>query len=167
MAGKAIVGVEEMAGKLKAALDARRDESVVIMARTGAIATDGLQAVLDRMALYREIGADLLFVEAPTDLEQLRRMPAELDGPCMGNLIDGGGTPILPAAKFQAMDYAACAMPVTATHVIVKALHAFYADLLANGDLREAMHHGVGFAAYTEQGYLDAARSLASGMPAQ
>ena len=65
MAGKAVVAVDEMAGKLKAALDSRQEESVMIMARTDAIATDGLQAALDRMALYCEIGADILFVEAP------------------------------------------------------------------------------------------------------
>ena len=172
MAGKAVVAVDEMAGKLKAALDSRQDETVMIMARTDAIATDGFQAALDRMALYREIGADILFVEAPTDLDQLRRIPAELDGPCLVNLIDGGATPILAAAEFQDMGYAACVMPVTATHVVVKALKAYYGDLLANGDLREAMHHGIGFAAYTdlvglpqqrasEQAYLDDARALA------
>ena len=171
MAGKAVVGVEEMAGKLKAALDSRQDETVMIMARTDAIATDGFQAALDRMSLYREIGADILFVEAPTDLDQLRRIPAELDGPCVVNLIDGGATPVLSASEFQDMGYAACVMPVTATHVIVKALKAYYGDLLENGDLRDAMHHGVGFAAYTElvglsrqraaeQAYLDAAQAL-------
>jgi len=170
MAGKAIIGVEEMAGKLKAALDARQGDTL-IMARTDAIATDGFQEALDRMALYREIGVDILFVEAPTDLEQVRRIPKELNGPCMLNLIDGGATPLLSAAECQDMGYAACAMPVAATHVVVKALQAFYGDLMKNGDLRDAMDHGVGFQAYTdlvglpeqraaEQFYLDQARAL-------
>ncbi|MGR3815285.1 MAG: isocitrate lyase/PEP mutase family protein [Cognatishimia activa] len=174
MAGKAIVGVEEMAGKLKAALDARQSDTM-IMARTDAIATDGFQEAMDRMALYREIGADILFVEAPTDLDQLRRIPKELDGPCMVNQIDGGVTPILSAAEAQDMGYAASAMPVTATHAVMKALQGFYADLMENGDLRDAMHHGLGFEAYTdlvglpqqretEQAYLDQARAFAEGM---
>lgn len=178
MAGKEIVSVEDMAGKLKAALDSRQDETILIMARTDAVATDGIQAALDRMALYREIGVDLLFVEAPTNLEQLQRIPAELDGPCIVNLIDGGATPILSAAEFQEMGYAACVMPVTATHVVLKALQSFYRDLLKNGDLREALHHGSGFAAYTEfvglpqqrateQAYLDAARTLATKVAAE
>ncbi|MEX0339940.1 MAG: oxaloacetate decarboxylase [Arenibacterium sp.] len=178
MAGKAIVGVEEMAGKLKAALDARADESVMIMARTDAIATDGFQAALDRMALYREIGVDILFIEAPTSIEQLQRIPVELDGPCMVNLIDGGATPILSASEFQDMGFSACVMPVTASHVVVKALRAFYVDLLKNGDLREAMDHGIGFADYTdfvglreqresEQAYLDAARGIAAKVAAE
>ena len=174
MAGKAIIGIEEMAGKLKAALDARQGDTM-IMARTDAIATDGLQEALDRMALYHEIGVDILFIEAPTDLGQLRRIPKELTGLCMVNLIDGGATPLLSAAEFQDMGYAACAMPVAATHTVVKALQAFYRDLLKNGDLRDAMHHGIGFQAYTdlvglpqqrvmEQAYLDEARALTEGM---
>ena len=88
----------------------------------------------------------------------------------MVNLIEGGLTPLLSAAEFQELGYAACAMPVTATHAIVKAQEAFFSDLLKNGDLREAMHHGVGFQAYTdlvglpeqrsaEQAYLDQARA--------
>ncbi|MGB0662128.1 MAG: isocitrate lyase/PEP mutase family protein [Mangrovicoccus sp.] len=174
MAGKAIISIEEMAGKLKAALDARQGDTM-IMARTDAIATDGLQEALDRMALYHEIGVDILFIEAPTDLDQLRRIPEELTGHCMVNLIDGGATPLLSAAEFQDMGYAACAMPVAATHTVVKALQAFYRDLLKNGDLRDAMHHGIGFQAYTdlvglpqqrvmEQAYLDEARALTEGM---
>ena len=174
MAGKAIISIEEMAGKLKAALDARQGDTM-IMARTDAIATDGLQEALDRMALYHEIGVDILFIEAPTDLSQIRRIPKELAGLCMVNLIDGGATPLLSAAEFQDMGYAACAMPVAATHTVVKALQAFYRDLLKNGDLRDAMHHGIGFQAYTdlvglpqqrvmEQAYLDEARALTEGM---
>ena len=174
MAGKATIGIEEMAGKLKAALDARQGDTM-IMARTDAIATDGLQEALDRMALYHEIGVDILFIEAPTDLDQLRRIPEQLTGHCMVNLIDGGATPLLSAAEFQDMGYAACAMPVAATHTVVKALQAFYRDLLKNGDLRDAMHHGVGFQAYTdlvglpqqrvmEQAYLDEARAFTERM---
>ena len=174
MAGKAIVGVEEMVGKLKAALDARQGDTM-IMARTDAIATDGFQEATDRMALYREIGADILFIEAPLHIEQLRRIPKELDGPCMVNLIDGGATPLLSAAEYQDMGYAACAMPVTATHAVMKALQTFYGDLLKNSDLREAMHHGVGFHVYTdlvglpqqraaEQAYLDQARAFVERM---
>lgn len=170
MAGKAIIGVEEMASKLKAALDARQGDTM-IMARTDAIATDGFQEALDRMALYHEIGVDILFIEAPTDLSQLRQIPKESPGPCIVNLIDGGATPLLSAAECEDIGYAACAMPVAATHTIVKALQAFYRDLLKNGNLSDAMHHGVGFQAYTdlvglpqqraaEQAYLDQARAF-------
>ena len=170
MAGKAIIGVEEMTGKLKAALDARQGDTM-IMARTDAIATDGFQEALDRMTLFQEIGADLFFVEAPTNLDQLRQIPREISGPCVVNLIDGGATPLLSAAECEDLGYAACTMPVAATHVVVKALQKFYRDLLESGDLRDAMQHGVGFQAYTdlvglpqqreaEQAYMDQANAL-------
>ena len=116
MAGKAIIGVEEMTGKLKAALDARQGDTM-IMARTDAIATDGFQEALDRMALFQEIGVDLFFIEAPTSLDQLRQIPMEISGPCVVNLIDGGATPLLSAAECEDLGYAACTMPVAATHV--------------------------------------------------
>ena len=122
----------------------------MIMARTDAIATDGFQEALDRMALFQEIGVDLFFVEAPTDLNQLRQIPQEISGPCVVNLIDGGATPLLSAAECEDLGYAACAVPVAATHVVVKALETFYRDLLKSGDLRDAMQHGVGFQAYTD-----------------
>jgi len=106
------------------------------------------------------------------DPEPVGCLPTGVGRPFVGKPDDGGATPILAAVEFQDMGYAACVMPVTATHVIVKALKAYYGDLLENGDLREAMHHGIGFAAYTElvglpqqraseQAYLDAARALA------
>ena len=117
MAGKAIVSVEEMAGKLKAALDAREGDTM-IMARTSH-RHRWFREALERMALYHEIGADILFIEAPTDLEQLRRIPKELSG-FMINLIEGGLT-LLSAAECQDLGYAVCAMPVAATHAIVKA----------------------------------------------
>ncbi|MEM6987858.1 MAG: hypothetical protein AAF499_15130, partial [Pseudomonadota bacterium] len=95
------------------------------------------------------------------------------DGPCVVNLLDGGATPVLSAAEFQEMGYAACVMPVTSSHVIAKALQAYYSDLLKAGDLRDAMHHSIGFDAFTdfvglseqretEQAYLDSARELAA-----
>jgi len=133
--------------------------------------SDGFEAALDRMALYRETGADLLFVESPVDLEQLQRILKALDGPCLVNLIDGGATPVLPASEFESLGYAACVMPVTSTHVIAKACKSFYSDLLKNGDLNEAAHHGTGFSEYTdlvglpeqrtiEQTYIEVARDI-------
>ena len=173
MAGKAIVGVEEMVGKLKAALDARQGDTM-IMARTDAIATDGFQEATDRMALYREIGADILFIEAPLHIEQLRRIPKNLTA-LHGKPNRRWRDPTFVGAEYQDMGYAACAMPVTATHAVMKALQTFYGDLLKNGDLREAMHHGVGFHVYTdlvglpqqraaEQAYLDQARAFVERM---
>ena len=102
MSGKAVVPVAEWLAKIKAALDARRDPDLVIMARTDALAVNGLDDAIERAQLAREAGADLLFVEAPTDVEQMRRICAEIPGPCLANNVETGRSPLLPAAELAA-----------------------------------------------------------------
>jgi methylisocitrate lyase len=118
MAGKAVVPVEDMVGKLKAALDARQDEDLVIMARTDALAVNGIDDAIERGQIYREVGADMVFVEAPRDEEQMLRICREIEGPCMANNIEGGLTPLLPAARLQEIGYAMVAHPVVTSYAI-------------------------------------------------
>ena len=93
MDGKRIVPRAEWLEKIKAALDARTDPDLVIMARTDALAVVGLDEAIERAQMAREVGADLLFVEAPTDVEQMRRICSEIDGPTLANNIEAGKTP--------------------------------------------------------------------------
>jgi 2-methylisocitrate lyase-like PEP mutase family enzyme len=94
-----------MAGKLRAAADARRDDDFVIVARTDAIATDGLEEALRRLRLYADAGADVLFADGPTTLEELAAIPPAVPRPTMANMVEGGRTPSLPAAKLRALGY--------------------------------------------------------------
>ena len=95
MDGKRIVPRAEWLEKIKAALDARTDPDLVIMARTDALAVVGLDEAIERAQMAREVGADLLFVEAPTDVDQMRRICSEIDGPTLANNIEAGKTPYL------------------------------------------------------------------------
>jgi methylisocitrate lyase len=122
MAGKDVVPARDFLEKLKAALDARRDPDLVIMARTDALAVHGLDEAIARGRLYREAGADLIFVEAPTDREQMHRICKEIPGPCLANNLDGGASPLVPAQELQDIGYAAVAFPVSATYTIAKAV---------------------------------------------
>jgi len=133
MAGKAVVPVQDMVGKLKAALDARQDPDFVIMARTDAIAVNGIDDAIACMATYHDVGADLLFVEAPENEEQMRRICAELDGPCMANMIEGGTTPNLTTTALQEIGYAAVAYPVAVTYAIARAVDDLLRLLAADG----------------------------------
>ena len=133
MAGKDVVPSTEMIAKLKAALDARQDPDFVIMARTDANAVHGLDDALERMALYREAGADLLFVEAPRTVDEMRRICAELDGPNLANMIEGGATPVLSLKELTEIGYAAVTYPVAATFVVAKAIRGLMAYLAENG----------------------------------
>jgi len=133
MAGKDVVPVEEFLAKLKAALDARTDPDFVIMARTDALAVHGLDEAIRRAQLARETGADFLFVEAPANVTDMRRICAEIDGPCLANNIEGGATPVLSATELQAIGYAASTFPVAATYAVARAVRELYAVLKRDG----------------------------------
>ena len=133
MSGKSVIPAEEMVSKLKAALDARQDPDFIIMARTDANAVNGFEDALERMALYREVGADLLFVEAPRNKEEMRRICSELDGPNLANMIEGGATPLLSLEELSDIGFAVATYPVAATFVVAKAMRDFMGYLSKNG----------------------------------
>ena len=102
--GKALIPAAEMCGKLRAAVDARRSRETLIIARTDAVAVEGFDRAIERAALYREAGADMLFVEAPRTRDDLARVAA-LGGtlPLLANMVEGGKTPTLPAAELKSL----------------------------------------------------------------
>lgn len=120
MAGKDVVPLGEYLSKLHAALDARQDADLVIMARTDALAVHGLDEAIRRAVAAREAGADLIFVEAPRSLDDMRRIVAEVDAPLLANNIEGGLTPVLPASELQKIGYAAVVFPVACTYAVAK-----------------------------------------------
>ena len=103
--GKLVITTAEMVGKIKAAVDTRRDPDMLIIARTDARAMEGFQSALDRMNAYLDAGADVGFVEAPQTIEELTAIPKALGKPAVANVFEGGKTPALPAEKLQAMGY--------------------------------------------------------------
>ena len=133
MTGKDVIAAADWLAKIKAALDAREDPDLVIMARTDAIAVHGLDDAIERAQLAREAGADLIFVEAPADVAAMRRICAEVPGPCLANNVETGMSPLLPAAELQAIGYAAVVFPVAATYAVAHALRALFAVLRATG----------------------------------
>src|SRR5512136_2915204 len=101
MVGKQVISEEKMVAKIKAALDARSDPDLIVMARTDALAVNGLEDAINRANLYREAGADLIFVEAPETVKQMRRITMEVKAPTSVNMIPGGMTPLLTAKELQ------------------------------------------------------------------
>jgi methylisocitrate lyase len=140
MSGKTVVDVEEYLPKLRAALWARRDPDFVIMARTDSFAVYGLDEAIRRAGLYAEAGADMVFVEAVTSVDDMRRVNAAVPVPSMANMIEGGKTPFLSAAELQELGYACVAYPCASVFTAARALRN-WADYLKG--------HGttVGFAA--------------------
>jgi 2-methylisocitrate lyase-like PEP mutase family enzyme len=104
--GKEVISTEEMLGKIRAAVDARRDPDTLILARTDACATQGFEAAVERAQRYGEAGADILFVEAVTTAEQIRTLPRRLaDRPQLMNMVIGGKTPIVSAEELAGLGY--------------------------------------------------------------
>jgi 2-methylisocitrate lyase-like PEP mutase family enzyme len=103
--GKRLVSTAEMIGKVKAAVDARRDPGTVLIARTDAIAVEGFEAALDRAAAYAAAGADVLFVEAPRSLDEMAAIGRRFDLPLLANMVDGGKTPVRSAAGLAELGF--------------------------------------------------------------
>jgi 2-methylisocitrate lyase-like PEP mutase family enzyme len=125
---KELVGVEEYVGKLRAALDARVDENLVIIARTDARGPLGLDEAIDRANRYAAEGADVIFVEAPQSVEEIERIAAEVSAPLLMNVVAGGLTPILPADRLAELGFRIAIHPTTvigaSTLAMLKALTA-------------------------------------------
>ncbi len=131
--GKTLVPVAEMVQKLRAARDACRDPDFVIIARTDAIAIEGLDGALKRAHAYRDAGADVTFVEAPTSREQIERIAREIPGPKLINMFHGGKTPIIPADELAAMGYAIVIIPSDLQRAAIHAMQMTLEAILHDG----------------------------------
>ncbi len=135
LAGKVLVPAGEMRGKIRAALDARASDRTLIIARTDAIAVEGIEAALDRAESYAEAGADMLFVEAPQSRGQIDAIMARLKGkaPLMANMVEGGKTPLMAADELQGLGYSMVIFPGGAVRAMAATAQRYYASLLATG----------------------------------
>ena len=136
LAGKTLVSKNEMVGKIKAALDTRKNENTLIVARTDARAVEGLDAALDRAAAYRDAGADILFIEAPQSLEEMKNITATFGNelPLLANMVEGGKTPIASATELEDIGYHLAIFPGGAVRAIAHHLNAYYSGLLRDGN---------------------------------
>lgn len=132
--GKQLVSKQEMVQKIRAAVDARRDANFVLIARTDAVAVEGLDAAIERSLAYREAGADVTFVEAPRSLEDMRRVTRTIPGLHMANMVEKGGrTPILPLATLQELGFHFVIYPGSTWMAAIKAIQDVLAVLKEDG----------------------------------
>ena len=135
LSGKTLVSTGEMVGKIKAALDARRTEDTVIIARTDGIAVEGFEAALDRAERYVEAGADMLFVEAPQSLEQMQTVVQRFGErvPLMANMVEGGRTPQKSADELSELGYSLVIFPGGMVRAIATTMQAYLGSLKTHG----------------------------------
>ncbi|MHA7880538.1 MAG: isocitrate lyase/PEP mutase family protein [Saccharospirillum sp.] len=133
--GKTLVSAGEMAGKIKAALDARHNEQTLIIGRTDAIATDGIDVALERAQAYYEVGADMVFVEGLRSAEQIERVMRQFKGkvPIMANMVEGGDTPLQDAAALQALGFSMVIFPGALVRAFTHMASRFFDVLKRDG----------------------------------
>jgi len=113
MQGKEVVPKEEYAEKLQSAIDARKSKDFVIVARTDARATEGLDKAIERGLYYKKIGADVIFVEAPKSIQEMKKIGKKIKAPLVANMIEGGATPIVSASTLNKMGFKIILYPLS------------------------------------------------------
>src|SRR5712671_2514772 len=134
--GKEVISRAEMIGKIKAAVDTRRDPDLVIIARSDARAIEGLAAAVDRVNAYLEAGADVGFVEAPQTVEELRIVGREVRGPALVNVFEGGKTPMIGAQELEAMGFRLGIYPSQTHRAAIRAAQRVLAAMKEDGHTR-------------------------------
>ena len=135
--GKQVIAATEMVGKIRAAVDARTDQQVQIVARTDARAIEGLDAAIARAQAYVEAGADVTFVEAPLDAGEMQRITAEIPAPQVANMVFGGLTPPLPQSELATLGFGGVLYANAALQAALKSVGDVMAALRRDGSLNE------------------------------
>lgn len=145
-AGKEVIPTAEMVAKLQAALDARTDPSLMIIARTDARQTHGLEAAIERAQRYREAGADIIFVEAPESKHELSEIGRSLNGvPLLVNIVEGGATPQLPAEELGSLGFSIVLYANSALRGAMHGMRAVLEHLRNTGSTLGALDRMVGW----------------------
>jgi methylisocitrate lyase len=158
--GKALVETAEMVDRIKAATDGRTDEQFVIMARTDAHAVEGQQAAVDRSAAYVEAGADMIFAEALTTLEEYAQFTAAIDAPVLANLTEFGKTPMFRTAELAEVGVRLVLYPLSAFRAMSRAAENVYREIREAGtqsgvietmQTRDELYEVLGYHDYEEK----------------
>ncbi len=150
MQGKQVIPAAEQVQKIRAAVAARRDPDLVIIARTDARGPLGLAEAIARGQRYAEAGADVIFVEAPESVDELKQLAAAFpDHPLMANMVENGRTPLLPVAELQAIGFRLIAFPVTAIFAAAHSLLATLRHLKETGTSRGLEDRMLTFTEFT------------------
>ena len=150
LSGHQIVPLGEFAGKVRAAVEARRDPDLMIIARTDAISAVGFDEALRRGEAAARAGADVLFVEAPRDEMQVERIARAFDVPLLYNYASGGRSPLPPFAQLRALGYAILILPIDTLLVATRAMADFLAGLRERDDVRGLPTPSISFADFNE-----------------
>jgi 2-methylisocitrate lyase-like PEP mutase family enzyme len=148
MLGRRVIAAEDMVAKIRVAVETREDPNFLIIARTDARTTLGLDEALRRGELYAQAGADVLFIESPESEEEMRRICRRFDLPCLANMVEGGRTPVMSRERLQEIGYQVAIFPVTSMLAAAQSFAQVYEQFKAQGSskgLATPLHDFQGF----------------------
>lgn len=150
MLGKQVIPREDYVQKIRAAVDARADRDFFIVARTDALAVEGLDEAIARVQAAREAGADASFVEAPQSVEQLREIGRRAPSPNVANMIEGGRTPLLPTEQLRDLGFHIILYPLAGLFSAARAMEIMFHKLRADGTTAGEEQRLMNFAEFNE-----------------
>ena len=150
MQGKEVIPHPEYAEKLQAAVDARASKDFVIVARTDARATDGLDAAIERGRQNKKIGADIIFIEAPKTIGEMKKIGKEIKAPLVANMIEGGATPISTASQLYEMGFSIILYPLSVLFASAHAALKVLQELKKSGGTRKLAKSMVNFEEFND-----------------
>lgn len=145
MIGRQVVPKEEMVGKIKAAADARRDSDLIIIARTDARTVHGIEEALERAKAYEEAGADLLFIESPETVDEMKLITSSFKIPVLANMVEGGRTPFLSSHELEQIGYDIVIYPTASTYLTAKAVGTLMQTLMQTGTTKDLLGQMITF----------------------
>ncbi|MEW6605053.1 MAG: isocitrate lyase/PEP mutase family protein [Thermoproteota archaeon] len=145
MVGKDVIPKDDYLPKLKAAVEARKSKDFVIVARTDARAPLGLEEAIERGKAYKKAGADVIFVEAPRSIEELKKVADEIAAPLVANMIEGGITPTMPTQELLKLGYRIAVFPLSALYSATYAMREVLTELKKTGETKQTRKMMVTF----------------------
>lgn len=150
MEGKQVIPTEEMIVKIKAAVDARMDDDLMIMARTDSLAVYGIDEAIERGNRFAEAGADIVFIEAPPSVEDMKRVCREVKAPMSANMIEGGKTPILTPKELQEIGYSIVTFPLSTLYAAAWGVRMVMQELATKGTTTGTMDKMITFSDFNQ-----------------
>jgi len=150
MLGRQVIPKEEMVGKIKAAVDARWDPDFMIMARTDARTVHGIEEALERGVAYQEAGADIIFIESPESVEEMKKINETISVYTLANMVEGGRTPMLPNDELAALGYNLVIYPTASTYTTTKAMLTLMTRLKEEGTTANMISDMVPFSEFND-----------------
>ena len=150
MKGREVIARDEMVGKIKAATDARSDQDLLIIARTDARTVYGIDEALERGKAYEEAGADIIFIESPENVDELRRVNEEISIATLANMVEGGRTPLVTSTELESYGFDLVIFPTASTYITSKAMMQLMSTLMQEGTTAGMIDQMVTFSEFNE-----------------